>query len=107
MDIGAIQSSVFNFFQGLHLPLQPTTPNILLWLAVLIVLVAIFKFFGPKKTLSLMLVLGLLLLAMAKTEQYMGKFVRSEGEAFDPWLIRLVFAALAMIVFCYYFFIKE
>lgn len=99
--------AIMNFIQGMRFSLEPHPNNILFWIAGAIIFGILLKFFGGKKTFSFSAVMLILVLIMLKTEQFMGSAVRSEGGVFEPWIIRMIFGAIALVIFCYYCFLKD
>ncbi|MDP2922332.1 MAG: hypothetical protein Q8O30_01240 [Candidatus Omnitrophota bacterium] len=80
--------------------------NPVFWLFFLILFLITLRFWATRKAFSFCTIIAVILLACTKVESSIVSFFAHAGEKFDPFLIRIGFITILMLVLLYYFFIK-
>lgn len=88
----------------LHFKFSVTNP--VFWLFFLVLLLVLLRFWKIRKAFSFCFVIALILLAVAKAENYATMFFSKNKEQFDPILIRISCVIIILTVSLYYFFIR-
>lgn len=106
VDWGAFHEKISQYL-GALLQFNFSPLNPLFWIFLLLLCLVLLKTWHIKKAISFCVVVGFLLLATTKLEAVITAWIASQGEIFDPMILRLACGVLLVFITIYYFLVKE